>query len=245
MVIIESSKRSIPACTGEPRIKDLSLIIFAVYPRVYGGTRDIRIRNVNVIGLSPRVRGNQCRHIRLKTPLWSIPACTGEPEPSSTSACVARVYPRVYGGTGRMQLYPLNPHGLSPRVRGNHRLGKKAIMDVGSIPACTGEPSCNASNNSNGTVYPRVYGGTIPDISRPAKERGLSPRVRGNRIVHSLHRHRVGSIPACTGEPHKMRPAATVTPVYPRVYGGTVAMIVPPSGETGLSPRVRGNPVPG
>ena len=31
-------------------------------------------------------------------------------------------------------------YGLSPRVRGNHTTAPMEIADVGSIPACAGEP---------------------------------------------------------------------------------------------------------
>ena len=100
-----------------------------------------------------------------------IPACAGEPAPNH------RVYPRVCGGTP-----PSATMGLSPRVRGNPlkmllpRLSPRVRGNHGSIPACAGEP---------------------PPISIPrcaAPNRGLSPRVRGNRCE-------VGSIPACAGEP--------------------------------------------
>ena len=54
----EWSRRSIPACTGEPTGIAASTMPDRVYPRVYGGTnpyiRDILFRS----GLSPRVRGN-------------------------------------------------------------------------------------------------------------------------------------------------------------------------------------------
>ena len=51
-----------------------------------------------------------------------------------------------------------------------------------------------------------------------------------------------GSIPACTGEPIIRSTRATQTEVYPRVYGGTANQIAQATGDTGLSPRVRGNP---
>ena len=72
---------------------------------------------------------------------------------------------------------------------------------------------------------------------------GLSPRVRGNLQRVSEAARATGSIPACAGEPSVPRWAYTASAVYPRVCGGTI-----PAGQielkgTGLSPRVRGNPV--
>ena len=53
------------------------------------------------------------------------------------------------------------------------------------------------------------------------------------------------SIPACTGEPYVILSVLRVTRVYPRVYGGTHRKIKYELYETGLSPRVRGNPTAG
>ena len=51
------------------------------------------------------------------------------------------VYPRVCGGTSLD--FPAGPkkRGLSPRVRGNLRPVASETSNVGSIPACAGEPS--------------------------------------------------------------------------------------------------------
>ena len=155
MCLKRLKRRSIPACTGEPR-------------RRVGGTDSTWPGRWIQAGLSPRVRGNQmktCPHCGGAIPAClpsrpldsaryrSIPACTGEPgEPDR------RVYPRV----------PLAGSGLSPRVRGESRyrdrpgpvyprvrgnLGRRCqnagfngsstgepTPRLRSIPACTGEP---------------------------------------------------------------------------------------------------------
>ena len=70
---------------------------------------------------------------------------------------------------------------------------------------------------------------------------GLSPRVRGNRVVpipRPLHRR---SIPACAGEPLSLSSKGCTDGVYPRVCGGTGGYRNPRSASNGLSPRVRGN----
>ena len=53
-----------------------------------------------------------------------------------------------------------------------------------------------------------------------------------------------GSIPACAGEPRAVPPAYCYGQVYPRVCGGTAFQQLPDVQAEGLSPRVRGNPVP-
>ena len=50
---------------------------------------------------------------------------------------------------------------------------------------------------------------------------GLSPRVRGNRVVGKGECGVVGSIPACAGEPNSESRQMGMDLVYPRVCGGT------------------------
>ncbi len=131
------------------------------------------------------------------------------------------VYPRVYGGTFSPLASPWVYRGLSPRVRGNPAPGLPVITCIRSIPACTGEPHTNDVRYTVETVYPRVYGGTRVSLSVPTSVVGLSPRVRGNLLCHSLTQRLLRSIPACTGEPGGLVVAGTEKWVYPRVYGGT------------------------
>ena len=91
--------RSIPACAGEPRVREYSARVDSVYPRVCGGTPCARPDSLNLAGLSPRVRGNLLLLRRRQRAEGSIPACAGEPLDSPPSNPAARVYPRVCGGT--------------------------------------------------------------------------------------------------------------------------------------------------
>ena len=94
-------------------------------------------------------------------------------------------------------------------------------VGIGSIPACTGEPSRALSAKLDSGVYPRVYGGTSPRTSfRAVPDR---------------------SIPACTGEPNTVHLSPPDSWVYPRVYGGTIDGSLHRHHRCGLSPRVRGN----
>ena len=51
----------------------------------------------------------------------------------------------------------------------------------------------------------------------------------------------VRSIPARAGEPWSIQGGHSGIRVYPRACGGTVLVLAPDVGKTGLSPRVRGN----
>ncbi len=91
------------------------------------------------------------------------------------------------------------------------------------------------------TVYPRVCGGTHNTYAGLTHGGGLSPRVRGNLIGILCGPGRLGSIPACAGEPYHHHRTSQTVRVYPRVCGGTAAPIFRAIIHEGLSPRVRGN----
>ena len=193
--------RSIPACTGEPCRCLAAVHPAKVYPRVYGGTGNGRVLRACVPGLSPRVRGNLAQCPAFQGIQRSIPACTGEPDSFLVLKWLLKVYPRVYGGTSSAISLRIARRGLSPRVRGNRRVGVVQGVAIGSIPACTGEPLFRGDRILAVKVYPRVYGGTPGLVSYSRFVEGLSPRVRGNPDIGKIRGAKVRSIPACTGEP--------------------------------------------
>ena len=105
------------------------------------GTCDIS----SLMGLSPRVRGNPAAVNVSASSSGSIPACAGEPEGNRGCKTDNKVYPRVCGGTAAANNRVRACAGLSPRVRGNHRLAEQGGISKGSIPACAGEPSSRGS----------------------------------------------------------------------------------------------------
>ena len=131
---------SIPACAGEPESEKKGRSRARVYPRVCGGTECRSSRRASTTGLSPRVRGNRPPGAEPPSTSGSIPACAGEPEGNLAAATAVRVYPRVCGGTSLHADYQTQRQGLSPRVRGNPWRWFSHRPDVGSIPACAGEP---------------------------------------------------------------------------------------------------------
>ena len=86
-----------------------------------------------------------------------------------------------------------------------------------------------------------MCGGTSGSRRRGRRNNGLSPRVRGNHGDHDRWVGRIGSIPACAGEPGLRSAASTPPRVYPRVCGGTFSPGDIVWKQAGLSPRVRGN----
>ena len=153
------------------------------------------------------------------------------------------VYPRVCGGTDCAVLPALLFQGLSPCVRGNRGYDRIDTGRAGSIPVCAGEPHPLPPRLRPTGVYPRVCGGTSLPPDAYASANGLSPRVRGNRTPGEILGEPDGSIPACAGEPGSPAPATTLGGVYPRVCGGTAGGNAWYRITSGLSPRVRGNPL--
>ena len=147
------------------------------------------------------------------------------------------------GGTGlRNRLGGLH-NGLSPRVRGNRYSCVNMWRSLRSIPACAGEPGSQAPERRSIPVYPRVCGGTRTLLLLAVTFDGLSPRVRGNHTSQVQDKRRLGSIPACAGEPPPVYPRLFRRWVYPRVCGGTFGTGKTRQSRMGLSPRVRGNPL--
>ena len=236
-----ASRGSIPACAGEPCSCRPRYRGQEVYPRVCGGTLALLAHQHGLKGLSPRVRGNPPTSGALPSNRRSIPACAGEPQSPCAALLYPTVYPRVCGGTAFTPNGAVPNIGLSPRVRGNQPLALPRHSALRSIPACAGEPYAGPPTGTGPPVYPRVCGGTAGTLATFRTCHGLSPRVRGNRGLGGGEPFRVGSIPACAGEP-----AAAGTPifrpeVYPRVCGGTTTICAMGTYWSGLSPRVRGN----
>ena len=155
-----STKRSIPACAGEPASLSAHRGRDMVYPRVCGGTALLAGGARSTVGLSPRVRGNPEDGNQLFHRSRSIPACAGEPHGRLPARYASTVYPRVCGGTAFRGTARCFGCGLSPRVRGNRSYFLENGRRVRSIPACAGEPSSCDMEPRADTVYPRVCGGT-------------------------------------------------------------------------------------
>ena len=155
------------------------------------------------------------------------------------------VYPRACGGTTLGIHLPGNFSGLSPRLRGNLGHRTETALPGRSIPALAGEPLPGNRPGAARQVYPRACGGTYNTTTGQIENIGLSPRLRGNRAVRDSVSVAYGSIPALAGEPSPGAIWYGKTPVYPRACGGTIWHTREEMKMGGLSPRLRGNHVPG
>ena len=166
-----------------------------------GATHRHLFSKPSVEGLSPRVRGNLRSR---QSPLHysgPIPACAGQPLGNSVIHRVRRAYPRVCGATEKDLQAAAKLQGLSPRVRGNLTAGTAQEPISGPIPACAGQPYCQAFRTAATWAYPRVCGATEKINSDGRFGEGLSPRVRGNQYMLIPQGSRLGPIPACAGQP--------------------------------------------
>ena len=166
---------------GQARI--VPCAVRRVYPRVYGESSARSRRRHSWLGLSPRVRGIRPDQNAGAAQQRSIPACTGNPREPEQARSTAKVYPRVYGESGKEARVRPDNEGLSPRVRGIRRHGWRRASESGSIPACTGNPRRGPCAAITARVYPRVYGESCRIAAEIERLDGLSPRVRG---IHPL-----------------------------------------------------------
>ena len=114
-----SGNGSIPALAGE-RLRDHPAARrLEVYPRACGGTAVIAEAVDLVVGLSPRLRGNDQQLVNDQQQNGSIPALAGERFIIGTAGSRAGVYPRACGGTMIRARNRDDLRGLSPRLRGN------------------------------------------------------------------------------------------------------------------------------
>ena len=262
---LPSGSGSIPARAGEPYFQRPRRTSIRVYPRACGGTYAYGLPDSNLVGLSPRVRGNHRGYSRRSGYRRSIPARAGEPVLRSGRNLILMVYPRACGGTPTSRSSRYQWLGLSPRVRGNRSGGGGGGAGRGSIPARAGEPAPPVSRypplrsiparagepgpprrcRRRKTVYPRACGGTGRIAMGLKLTDGLSPRVRGNQVLQHRPATSVRSIPARAGEPPTAASSARRATVYPRACGGTEWALLGLTTATGLSPRVRGNQADG
>ncbi len=91
-------------------------------------------------------------------------------------------------------------------------------------------------------VDPRVCGAASAQSLPTGTALGRSPRVRGSRARASRRPARVGSIPACAGQPSDTSTVIAPVRVDPRVCGAATGTPRDENLVTGRSPRVRGSP---
>ena len=212
---------TIPACAGEPSGQELAGRRLGDHPRVRGGTIASVPTVVSGMGPSPRARGNPRRPPPRRWLPRTIPACAGEPQVANSGESCHRDHPRVLGGTAASNFSMMPSGGPSPRARGNPPAALERHQLGGTIPACAGEPRAIRLPSPPYRDHPRVRGGTPVLLYQFNRGSGPSPRARGNLCGLSGPEYRLGTIPACAGEPPSTHGTNSPPRDHPRVRGGT------------------------
>ena len=232
---------SIPACAGEPPARRQRTAPCWVHPRVRGGATAPGNGGGVGMGPSPRARGSHVMDGLARGALGSIPACAGEPPRITSWPHLVGVHPRVRGGACFVRTLGPRLKGPSPRARGSPQVRRCEHDAVGSIPACAGEPRPVCAAIPPPKVHPRVRGGANVEINMEIRRGGPSPRARGSRHHRRARHARMGSIPACAGEPPSGTSSPWTSRVHPRVRGGAAAYVGNSASYLGPSPRARGS----
>ncbi len=116
-----------------------------------------------------------------------------------------------------------------------------ASLDLGSIPAFTGEPVDLDGRGPRPGVHPRFHGGALVSASASIADRGPSPLSRGSHRTVTSTPSSNGSIPAFTGEPLALGSAVQGPWVHPRFHGGAFRVWSRVAYARGPSPLSRGS----
>ena len=172
-----------------------------VDPRMRGGAPKVCHPFTRCLGRSPHARGSPRSIFFLASRPGSIPACAGEPNLRGLLEPRNWVDPRMRGGAAPDGRSVGLAEGRSPHARGSLGHLLEPLELQGSIPACAGEPSSTVCWLVATGVDPRMRGGaTVPFVVIFCNP-GRSPHARGSRISLLTASPRLGSIPACAGEP--------------------------------------------
>ena len=109
-------------------------------------------------------------------------------------------------------------------------------------PARAGQPRRSGRARLPRGAYPRACGATQTIGASATPQRGLPPRVRGNRAAHQAALLQPRPTPARAGQPPPECAAACPRWAYPRACGATCVPVPSSVKGAGLPPRVRGNP---
>ena len=150
------------------------------------------------------------------------PRVCGEPRVSAGEFWRPQVYPRVCGEPAVCKVRCSRPT-VYPASRETGNRSRNVSIASGLSPRLAGKPDRTSPCRRSAGVYPRVCGETVIRSMDSSQPRGLSPRLRGNRVKLTSNLHVHGSIPRLRGNRQQL---ATT------------------EAEMGLSPRLRGNREP-
>ena len=211
--------RIIPACAGRSTFASWIGSGMRDHPRVCGEKLSDWFLPLVGIGSSPRVRGEATWLGRGGRPRGIIPACAGRSNPSLERNNAFRDHPRVCGEKAINAASATTPTGSSPRVRGEGSRRHRRPVRRRIIPACAGRRITLAIDGNTGKDHPRVCGEKVRTWILCLRQKGSSPRVRGEAIRRHRRQARDGIIPACAGRRTGRSRPLRLSGDHPRVCG--------------------------
>ncbi len=232
--------RFIPACAGNSRRLLQGLWPSPVHTRVRGEQAPESTSSTFQFGSSPRARGTVAEGRQRYHLGRFIPACAGNSVARPSGVQPSTVHPRVRGEQGIPRNVIRFCTGSSPRARGT---GPRLLPASGGhrfIPACAGNSMTRVVRKTLDAVHPRVRGEQSTFTNIESSSAGSSPRARGTGSTALSRSPLVRFIPACAGNRSRIRSAATLMAVHPRVRGEQRGQRTRRRAKYGSSPRARG-----
>ena len=185
-----------------------------------------------------------------------IPVDTGNTNSLETVLLFPSVYPRGYGEHSLSDIDGGKYSGLSPWIRGTLHSLSRIFLLIRFIPVDTGNTNSFQLPSALAAVYPRGYGEHFMARVGCKRSRGLSPWIRGTRLMNPLFSSALRFIPVDTGNTVSSLtldryPVDTGNTslsclelrnlaVYPRGYGEHPDATTSNVFNSGLSPWIRG-----
>ena len=210
------------------------------HPREYGENTKSGGKDAPPEGPSPRIRGEWATFILWMVSGRTIPANTGRILSGRFGMSLYRDHPREYGENEYFtQLFHVFS-GPSPRIRGECALRIPHHAWTGTIPANTGRIPHAPHHGQCPWDHPREYGENEVQQAFREASAGPSPRIRGEFGGCVAGHFRGGTIPANTGRIVTAAGYQRRRRDHPREYGENISSRPGDSGNSGPSPRIRG-----
>ena len=173
----------IPANTGRINLISKAFQQKRDHPREYGENRKHLPEIRDMVGSSPRIRGEWRCGILCRACGRIIPANTGRIGHRIADDNERQDHPREYGENGSDVTKELQAAGSSPRIRGECLESPPVEAIIGIIPANTGRMNNLIPPSINQRDHPREYGENPPRLQPSSLWLGSSPRIRGEYLL--------------------------------------------------------------
>ena len=232
--------RIIPANTGRIWLVSNMQVNIGDHPREYGENCVRSIHESTSPGSSPRIRGESAKTRKDSVAYGIIPANTGRIPRKGVTPQSFTDHPREYGENPLVRRTALAIQGSSPRIRGECARNQHPLVPRRIIPANTGRISSSQQPLRPQRDHPREYGENDVGGVILSKDRGSSPRIRGEWAFPLHPSASSGIIPANTGRIQNPGTPKLKPRDHPREYGENVLMANCARDHEGSSPRIRG-----